>query len=272
MPQRALKYPRPIAIALTICALAFALLGAASAQATAPIVGVWSFSGGKVAIQAEPDGSFTGTVVASTQFAECPHPVGEEMWTGIRLQPDGSYWGSHQWFFTGSACVANPELGPTAWRVLGSEKSRFLRVCFSEPGRGVQPTIAADGSSTNATFGCADSALISSLPKLSATKLASFVHLPGSKHCVGGKKLRIHLHDPANDPFTKINVTLKSGSLHRKASIKRQPHGAVAVLSLAGLPLSKFTVKLTASTVLGHRVSLRRKYSICGTAKHRKHR
>jgi len=271
MPQRASIYSRPVAIALTLSALAFALmLGAASARAEAPIVGVWSFSGGKVAIQAEPDGSFTGTVVAPTQFAECPHPVGEEMWTGIRQQPDGSYWGSHQWFFTGSACVANPELGPTAWRVLDNDKSRFLRVCFSEPGRGVQPTIAADGSSTNATFGCVDSARISSLPKLSSTKLASYIKLPRDKHCLGGKKLRIHLHDPANDPFAKINVTLRSGSLHRQATIKRQSHGAVAVLSLGGLPQTKFTVRIKASTVLGHHLTLQRKYSACGAKK--KHR
>lgn len=253
------------AIALVAtAAIAVSLFAAtASASAAAPIVGVWSFSGGKVAIQAKADGTFTGTVVEQTQFAECPHPVGEEMWTGIRQQSDGSYWGSHQWFFTGSSCVANPELGPTAWRVLGNEKSRFLRVCFSEPGSGQQPTIAADGTAANATYGCADSARISSLPKLSSTKLARYAHLPGNKKCIGSKKLRAHLHDPPNDPFAKIKVTLKSGSLKRKASLKRKGHNTTATLNLVGLPRTNFTVKVKADTVLGNHLSLQRKYRLC---------
>jgi hypothetical protein len=239
------------------------LFAAAPALGASPIVGVWSFSGGKVAIQGNADGTFTGTVVSQTQFAECPHPVGEAMWTGIRQQPDGSYWGSHQWFFTGSSCVANPELGQTAWRVLGNEKSRFLRVCFSEPGSGQQPTIAPDGAAASATFGCADSARISSLPKLSASKLARYVHLPRNKKCIGSKKLRVNLKDPPNDPFAKIAVTLKSGSLKRKASLKRHGHKTTGALSLVGLPRTNFTVKVKAATVLGNHIAVQRKYRLC---------
>jgi len=254
------------AAALLTVAVATLALGAGSARADAPIVGVWSFSGGKVAIQAEPDGSFAGKVVSPTKFAECAHPVGEEMWTGIRTQPDGSYWGSHQWFFAGSSCVPNPEPGPTAWRVLGNEKSRFLRVCFSEPGSAEQPAIAADGSAANATFGCVDSARISSLPKLSATKLARYVHMPRAKNCLGARRLRIHLHDPDNDPFEKIVVGLKSGSLRRIGRVHRHRHNAIAVLDLANLPRTSFTVSVKATTVLGHRISLHRRYRLCGTA------
>lgn len=250
--------------AIAIGAIVIAVLFAATpALGASSIVGVWSFSGGKVAIQANPDGSFTGTVVSQTQFAECPHPVGEAMWTGIRQQPDGSYWGYHQWFFTGSSCVANPELGATAWRVLGNEKSRFLRVCFSEPGSGKQPTIAPDGTAADATYGCADSARISSLPNLSATKLARYVHLPSSKKCIGSKKLKVHLHDPPNDPFTKIKVTLKSGPLKRKGALKRKGHNATATLNLVGLPRTNFAVKVKAATALGEHLTLRRKYRLC---------
>jgi hypothetical protein len=264
MSQGFPQISRRLGPAIAIGAIAIALLCAAtSARGASPIVGVWSFSGGKVAIQANPDGTFTGTVVSQTQFAECLHPVGEEMWTGIRQQPDGSYWGSHQWFFTGSSCVPNPELGATAWRVLGNEKSRFLRVCFSEPGSGKQPMIAADGAATDATFGCADSARISSLPNLSPTKLARYVHLPGNKKCIGSKKLRVRLHDPPNDPFAMIKVTLKSGPLKRKAAIKRKGHSETATLSLIGLPRTNFAVKVKATTVLGDHLSLRRKYHLC---------
>jgi hypothetical protein len=259
------KAPRRVMALLFVVAIGMLLtLGASSARSAAPIVGVWSFSGGKVAIQAEPDGTFVGKVVSPTKFAECTHPIGEEMWTQIAPQGDGSYWGSHRWFFANAECIPNPVLGPSAWRVLGTSSSRFLRVCFSEPGRNVQPTIAPDGSSVNATFGCADSARISSLPKLPPTELSRYVHLPRAKNCLGSRKLRIHFHDPNNDPFLKISVSLKSGALHRKGKVRRHRHNAIAVVSLAGLPPeSSFTISVKAITVLGHHFSLRRKYNTC---------
>jgi hypothetical protein len=265
MQLRVRNSPRRLATVLFIAAAGVLALGAGTARSAAPIVGVWSFSGGKVAIQAGEDGGFVGKVVSPTQFAECTHEIGEEMWTQIKPQPDGSYWGFHQWFFASAECIPNPAPGPTAWRVLGNSSSRFLRVCFSEPGRGIQPTIAADGSSTNATFGCADSARISSLPKLSATKLSSYVHLPRAKNCLRSRKLRIHLHDPDNDPFVKIEASLRSGSLHRKAKVRHHRHNAIAVLSLMNMPRSSFTVTVRVTTVLGHHLSLRRKYRLCGS-------
>jgi hypothetical protein len=264
MQQLAMTKSHRVATASLIAMIAaLGMLGAASAHATAPIVGVWSFSGGKVAIQAEADGTFVGKVVSPTKFAECTHPVGEEMWTGIKAQSDGSYWGAHQWFFAGTECTPNPVLGPTAWRVLGNSKSRFLRVCFSDPGSNSQPTIAADGSSAGATFGCVDSALISSLPKLPPTKLSRYVHMPRGKGCLGSRKMRIHLRDPDNDPFVEIKVSLRSGRLHREARIRRHRHSAIAVVSLMNLPNTTFTIAVRAKTVLGHHLSLRRKYHAC---------
>ncbi len=251
-----------MALLIALAAILFGA-GTGSAGAEAPIAGVWSFSGGKVAIQAQPDGTFVGTVVAPTKFAECTHPVGEQMWTQITPQADGSYWGSHQWFFSTAECIPNPALGPTAWRVLSNKTSQFLRVCFSEPGSDSQPTIAADGTSAKATFGCIDSARVSALPALSAAKLARSVRLPRNSSCLRGRKLRIHLQDPANDPFSKIDVGLKSGKLHRKASVKRHPHAAVATLSLKGLPEADFTVSAQLTTVLGRHLSLHRKYRLC---------
>jgi hypothetical protein len=264
MQLRTRNSPRHLAAALFVATIGMLALGAGSAQSAAPILGVWSFSGGKVAIQAAENGGFVGKVVSPTRFAECTHEVGEEMWTQIKPQPDGSYWGSHQWFFTSAECIPNPALGPTAWRVLGNSSSQFLRVCFSEPGLGIQPTIAANGSSVDATFGCVDSARVSSLPKLSPTKLSRYVHLPRAKNCLGSRKLRIHLHDPDNDPFVKIEVSLKSGALHRRAKVRRHRHNAIAIVSLVNMPRSSFTVTVKVTTVLEHHLSLRRKYRICG--------
>jgi hypothetical protein len=71
--------------------------GVAPVDAASNIEGVWSFNGGRVAIQAQPDGAFIGTVVAATTFTVCPHPAGEQIWTALRLHADGSYRGLHQW-------------------------------------------------------------------------------------------------------------------------------------------------------------------------------
>jgi hypothetical protein len=238
--------------------------GPGSAAAATPIEGVWSFNGGEVAIQGQEDGTFVGTVVAPTKFSECFHPVGEEMWTQIRLQPDGSYYGLHQWYFATSECVSNPALGLTAWRVLqGPDGSKFLRVCFSAPGSSSQPTIAADGSSQGATFGCSDSARLSSLPAVKQSEVGKYLILPGNHNCIGRPKLKVRIHDPVSDPFKKISVVLRSGKVHRRAKLKHHGHSVVATLGLRGLPRRTFTVTVRTTTLLGSSLSSKRSYRVC---------
>lgn len=258
-------------LSLLVLSLVVMALGgaAASAQAASPIEGVWSFNGGKVAVTKAPGGGFAGTVVSATKFADCAHPVNEEMWTGITQQSDGSYWGKHQWFFEPPECARNPTLGLTAWRVLTEGKSQYLLVCFSNPGDGSQPTIAPNGLVQNATYGCAKSALVSSVPNLKPADFPRFVNWPGSKSCLGGKKLRIRISDPKNDPIASVVVTGKSGKVVRKAAIKTRPYGKLAVLNIANLPKPRLTVKVKLTTVLGQSLSKKRHYRLCGAA--RKH-
>jgi len=254
------------------------VVGAGSASAKAPIEGVWSFNGGKVAIQAQPGGTFVGTVVSPTKFSQCYHPVGEEMWTSITLQPNGSYWGLHQWFFETSECIRNPELGLTAWRVQeASDGSRLLQVCFSEPSSKSQPTIATNGASTGATYGCSESGRISALPAIEPTEVGKYVSFPDNGSCFGRRKMRIHLQDPVNDPFAKIVIKLKSGKVHRRAKLKRHGSKIVAILNLRGLVRSTFKVTVRFTTVLGTHLSAKRTYHRCATSprpphKHRHHR
>jgi hypothetical protein len=259
--------PRKRSVTLAAVLVASALgVGAASANADSPLEGVWSFNGGKVAIQAQSDGTLLGTVVAPTKFAQCTHPAGERMWTEIRRRPDGSYWGLHQWFFATDDCIRNPALGPAAWRVLQAPNGeRFLRACFSEPGSSSQPTIAANGGEANATFGCADSALIAALPEISSAQLRRYVKLPSNRACVRGRKLRIRMHDPRNDPLERIVVKLDGGKIHRRARLKRHGKTVTATLRLSGLPAGPFTVSVRLTTVLGEHLSGRRTYVRCGT-------
>src|SRR3712207_8247218 len=84
-------------IVLASLALLLSSPGAAAAQ-NADIEAAWSFSGGQVAVQSQSGGGFVGTIIRTTTLAQCPHPVGEQMWTGIARQGDGSYWGAHQYF------------------------------------------------------------------------------------------------------------------------------------------------------------------------------
>jgi hypothetical protein len=264
--------PRFWALALLLVAIAF-LAAASSARAAAPIEGIWSFTGGKVAVKAGSGETFTGTVVAPTKFSNCLHPIGEEMWTDMKAQADGSYWGLHQWFFATEECQRNPELGMTAWRVLrGSGGTVFLRVCFSEPGSNSQPTIAPDGSVASATFGCSDSARISALPTVKQSEADKYIKLPSSRGCLGRSTLRVRVHDLAGDPLAKVVVRLKSGEVQRRAKLKRKGHTVIASLNLAGLPRTSFKVTVHAITVLGTHLSLQRKYRRCvAVPKKKKH-
>jgi hypothetical protein len=242
-----------------------ALAAASSAAAGSPIEGVWSFNGGRVAIQPLARDVFVGTVVAQTAFAQCPHPVGEQMWTDLRAQPDGSFWGLHQWYFEGT-CAANPQLGLTAWRVIDAPGgSRFLRVCFSSPGS-AQPTIATDGTSAHVSYGCVDSALIAPLPGGGAGALAfsRSVTLPSAKQCFSRRRFKIHLHDPADDPLKRVTITLAG----RRIAVERHANRIAAIVSLKGLPKGTFTVKVRALTVLGHTLSGSRTYHTCVSRAH----
>ncbi|HEX8959450.1 MAG TPA: hypothetical protein VF770_06470 [Solirubrobacterales bacterium] len=245
------------------------VLGAASARAEAPIEGVWSFNGGKVAIQAQPAGNFTGTVVAAMKLSECEHPVGELMWTDIAPQADGSFWGFHEWYekvkSTGE-CRPDPTRGLTAWRVMPvTGGARFLRVCFSQPGSKSQPTIAPDGTTAGATYGCVDSALIAPLPeKVVPASFDQYVKLPSSRRCFDRSKMRIRVDDPRNDPFVKVVVKLRSGKIVRTAKLEHRRGAVIAILDLRGLPAGRFTVSVRLTTALGEHLSGRRAYRRCG--------
>ncbi len=248
-------------VLLTLVALA--VLPSAAAAAS-PIEGIWSFNGGQVAVQAQDDGTFTGTVVAPTKFSECFHPAGEVMWTEIRSQPDGSYFGLHKWYFADSDCVPNPTRGLTAWRVLtAADGSKFLRVCFSAPDSPSQPTISPDGKSQGATFGCSDSTRISALPNVKQSEAGKYLLLPDNASCIGRKRMRIRIKDPAGDPFKKFSVKLRSGKVRRRAKLRNRPNGAVAILNLRGLPRATFTVSVRATTLLGSSITSKRRYRLC---------
>jgi hypothetical protein len=263
---------RRLPLAVGVVAL-FALAPGVSPASAASIEGVWSFNAGKIAIQSEPGGTFSGTVVAPTRFAQCTHPVGQEIWSEMRPQSDGSYWGLHKWYFATNQCALNQSPGQTAWRVLKSPNGgRFLRVCFSEPGVESQPTISASGADANDTFGCSDSALIAALPSVSQRDVGRYLRLPGNDGCLRRRaKLTIHIRDPKNDPITKVVVKLRSGSVHRSARLSHGKSTTVARLNLRGLPQPSFTVTVNLTTALGNHLQRKRTYGICAPT-HRRHR
>jgi hypothetical protein len=258
---------RPRSLLIAIAATLLLAVGAASAGAASSIEGIWSFNGGQIGVQRLANGTYSGTVVVATEFAECAHPVGQEIWTGMTEQPDGSYRGLHQWYFGPPACNENPERGPTAWRVLQEANgSRYLRVCFSHPGTS-QPTIAADGSDRGATYGCANSALTALLPGAPGSGVAGSkesLTLPSTKKCLSARSFKIHLADPKYDPLKKVTVTLRGHKIRsRKIATARRGNYIVATISLRGLPRGAFTIKIHATTVLGHSLSTSRTYHTC---------
>lgn len=243
--------------------LATALVGAAvtpsAAQAAADIEGTWSFSGGAVVVQAQPDGSFVGTVIRATQFSECVHPVGEQMWTEIRPQADGQYFGRHQWFNT-TTC-AYVERGNTAFRVLAKpDGQRFLRACFAGPEfPGLQPTIDPAGTSANTTTGCQDSDLLAP-PAEPPKNISAIATLPsqGKRKCLSKRSFRIRLKEPKGDALDSAKVFVNRKLVK---TIKRDR--ITAPVNLTGLPKGRYTVKITAETVLGRTITGTRKYRTC---------
>lgn len=257
-------------LSLTVTAL-FLLGAVSSSQADAPIEGVWSFNGGKVAVEANSEGGFRGVVVAPTTFSECVHPVGEEVWTQIKPQSDGSYWGLHQWYFEGS-CAPNPELGLTAFRVVtGADGSKSLEVCFSEPGSKSQPKIPPNGSPSGATYGCSNSARISPLPSIEPADAPKYILLPGNGLCLTRAKLKVRLRNPSGDPIVRAKVLLRSGKIRRRAKLAHKSNGIVATLNLRRLTRPKFTVTVNVTTALGHHLKRKRAYRLCGPAPAGKH-
>lgn len=242
-----------------------ALLGfcGGAASASDPIEGVWSFGGGAVAVQRTGDGSFQGTVVAATTFVVCPHPVGQLMWTGIRAQPDGSYWGRHQWFH-GAACELDPNPGLTAWRILTTASgARVLAVCFSDPGDPSQPKIAPDGKVTDSTYGCVESDPLAPLPGSSPANELDFdklVRLPRTtprSSCRRSLTLR-----PRNldyDPLKEIVVMFDGKKVADITGTKRLSKKIV----FNHLPEGTFKIRVVAITVLKQRFTRTRVYRGC---------
>jgi hypothetical protein len=262
-----MNFPPPRPLLRVLFGVATVLLAcsafASIARAESPIEGVWSFNGGRVAVQEQSPGVFAGTVVSPTTFSLCAHPAGEQMWQQMVRQPDGSYWGKHQWYFESSECVPNPALGQTAWRVLQNAEGRYLRACFSEPGSNLQPTIAANGSSANATFGCVDSSLLATVPKVSAATVRQFVHLPDADTCLARQRLRIRIKDPENDPLKTVAVTASSAGKKVKAKIRHRPGRFIATLGLRPLQGPKIVVRVKLVTILGQRVTTKQVYRRC---------
>ncbi len=241
-------------------ALAGVALAPAAAPAAADIEGTWSFSGGEVVVAAQADGSFLGTVIRPTRFSNCVHPNGEQMWTGLRLQPDGQYWGKHQWFNT--ATCAYIERGNTAFRTLTKpDGQKFLRVCFAGPEfPETQPSIDAAGASTGTTTGCQDSDLLAPPAAPTTPNVNTIATLPsqGKKKCLSKRSFRIRLKEPKGDALDSAKVFV-NGKLVR--TIKRDR--ITAPVNLKGLPKGRYTVKITAKTVLGKTISGTRKYRTC---------
>jgi hypothetical protein len=263
-----------------VASLALAAGAATSASAEQSIEGIWSFDGGRVGIVEQPDGKLLGTVVAPTKFADCTHEIGEPMWTSIEPQPDGSYRGFHRWYIRpGGECVPDPAPGPTAWRMLETDAgSRFLRVCFSDPRSGLQPTIAPDGEAADTTFGCVDSDLIASLPEggivgyipgLGAARDSGRQKVSGGgSSCISRNRLRFRIRNPKNDPIRTLRIVLRLGPIRKVARVRRRGRNLIAVLLLTDLPSeARFAVRFRVRTTLGRRFSLKRTYARCAGGK-----
>lgn len=184
------------------------------------------------------------------------------MWVGVRAQPDGSYWGGHQWY-NDAGCTQIPQRGNTAYRVLARpDGARFLRVCFSPPETPeLQPKIAPDGSSTDVGRGCTDSDLVSELAA-GTPKLDKIVTLPKQgKRCFSRRSFKIRLKEPAGDALVSATVSRNA----KPIAVRRVRGRLTATIRLTGSPRGRYTIKISAKTVLGKTIKGSRKYRTCAS-------
>jgi hypothetical protein len=160
-------------------------LGVSVAAASNSIEGVWSFNGGAVGIQALSDGTFQGTVVTPTRFAECVHPAGEVMWTDMQPQTDGSFWGVSEEEGSGKGGIGNGGTG------------------------------GGSGGSGGGSGG-SGSGLIT---------FSDTVLLPNAKACISQTSLKIKLHDPKYDPLTEVLVKINGKKFAVVKWVKRLKKG-----------------------------------------------
>ena len=254
------------ALRAALCALALTLLvaGPAAAQTADPIEAAWTFSGGQVAVDRQADGSFVGTVIRQTTLATCPHQVGEQMWTEMRAQPDGQYFGKHQYLRDSDCGPAGR--GNTAYRVLRRpDGAEFLRVCFSTPDTPEsQPSIAADGTDSGGNDGCRDSDLVSRAsntpPKLTDVVIGL---PPQTSGCASRRRFPIRLKEPPGDAIAAIPKPKVTRNGKRIPVVFRNGRWR-SVIDLRGLPRGRYTFKITARTVRGRTITGSRRYRTCG--------
>jgi len=106
-------------------------------------------------------------------------------------------------------------------------------------------------------------------PPPSGLKASEIIRLPSAKACVSRRGFRIRLVRPKSTALVSA-VVLVNGK--KVKTVKRAR--ITAPINLAGLPKGRFTVKITATTADGRKITGSRKYRTCtpkrkGSRKHR---
>jgi hypothetical protein len=92
--------------------------------------------------------------------------------------------------------------------------------------------------------------------------------LPNAKQCLRPGRFKIRLKEPQYDPFSKVTIVYRG---HKLATAHKGNY-IVATINLKGLSKNTFTVRVRATTVLGHQLSANRTYHLCRKTKPKKHR
>lgn len=243
-------------MAVAICSATLAFAGPASAQSTSDFASVWEFNGGQVGVIKNPDKSFTGIVVRPTKTGACVHPVGEQMWTGVRLTGNLTWAGKHVWFLT-NPCRLAPATGNTAWKIFKNPGGKtFLRGCYAN---WALPAIAPVFSTDPATPGSCDpgqaGAVIDSdyIPRKKGT-FKAIAKFPKAK-CLG-KKLKLKFVDPPADALATVQV--RAGKF--KKTLTR---GKLTLTLEVAKGAGKVKVSVAAKTLLKHRIKGSKTYRTC---------
>lgn len=216
-------------LAALVIGLAATFGGAQAATPPAdPIVGVWSFGGGTVAVR-RTGSTFEGIVRSPIRFTQCVHYAGERMWTIVRTSR--GYAGRQFSFGAGIGCKgriwvsANWEIERDGLRFLVAERSSIWpqrcgveTLCFTLARRSTAPVASSSPGSDSVSFRFALQGKPVSAAGLGSGYETTAAEARGSVTAAGvatGTARVFHVQRTTAGELTELNVT---GSRQRTAS------------------------------------------------------
>ena len=127
--------------------------------------------------------------------------------------------------------------------------------CFEDDDEDTQTTPSPSGSTTASQTGSTTQGSSQSTAGLASSSIG----LPAAKHsCTSRRAFKVRVNPPKGMRFTKVTVRVNN-----KVTRLVRGHNVTAAISLRGLPLGRYTVRVIAQTASGRLIKRTRHFVTC---------